>query len=149
MIINQRLTQLSCATMTYERKIKGFSLIELLIVVALVGILAVVAIPSYQEYSTRANRSEAQAFLMDAYNLQNQFKLDNRVYASTMGPLYNSNVETMSTKTGNYLISVATAANGFSFTLTATPTADSSQSADGALTLSSEGLQLPADKWVN
>ena len=55
----------------------GFTLIETLIVVAIIGILASMAYPSYQSYMVQANRGAAQQFLMDVASLQHQYFLSN------------------------------------------------------------------------
>ncbi len=83
----------------------GFSLIELLITVAIIGILAGVAYPSYTDYITRSNRSEAQRELMRFANLQEQVFVDTRSYASEMKGLGLSTV-TYETASTNYVIKV-------------------------------------------
>lgn len=59
----------------------GFTLIELMITVAVIGILAAVAYPSYMQYIVRANRSAAQSFMFAVNNKQEQYMLDARSYA--------------------------------------------------------------------
>jgi type IV pilus assembly protein PilE len=55
----------------------GFTLIELLIVVAIIGILASMAYPSYQQYIVKGNRAAAQQFLLEAASVQHQYFLAN------------------------------------------------------------------------
>ena len=61
-------------TMVFKSK-HGFTLIELMIAVAIVGILAAVAYPAYTQYMIRANRAAAQSEMMDIANRQQQFLL--------------------------------------------------------------------------
>jgi type IV pilus assembly protein PilE len=60
----------------------GFSLIELMITVAIVAILAAVAVPAYTDYVTRAKLSEASANLSDLRVKMEQYYLDNRRYST-------------------------------------------------------------------
>ena len=66
---------------------EGFTLIEVMIVVVVVGILMAVAIPSYREYVLRSHRSSAQAFMSTVANRQAQYLLDARSYAASHGAL--------------------------------------------------------------
>lgn len=104
--------------MTFE---SGFSLIELMIVVAVAGILAVIAYPSYNQYLTRANRSAAASFMLTVANKQEQYMLDARQYASALSTL---NLSPPVEVAKNYAISVAAnnAATPPGYTITATPT---------------------------
>lgn len=128
---------------------KGFSLIELMIAVVVVGILAAVAFPSYQNYVVKSNRAAAQAFMVDAASREKQYLLDARSYASVAD---NSGFSALGmTVPGDvskhYTIAIsAPAATPPSFTITATPTS-SQQTADGELTLTSDGAKGPSGKW--
>jgi len=66
---------------------QGFSLIELMIVVAVVGILSLVAYPSYQNYMARAHRADAQQFMMKMDSRQKQLLIEQRAYASAPNAL--------------------------------------------------------------
>ncbi|MBL8424126.1 MAG: prepilin-type N-terminal cleavage/methylation domain-containing protein [Candidatus Accumulibacter phosphatis] len=68
-----------------SEKKSGFTLIEVLIVVAILGILMSIAVPAYSEYIRRAHRAAAQQFLLDVAQRQEQYLLDNRQYATILG----------------------------------------------------------------
>lgn len=65
----------------------GFTLLELVVVMAIAAILAAIAIPNYSEYVMRSHRSEAQSFISDVASRQSQFFLDRRSYAGTVAGL--------------------------------------------------------------
>ncbi|MEJ2138645.1 MAG: type IV pilin protein [Gammaproteobacteria bacterium] len=65
----------------------GFTLVELLIVVVIIGILASVAIPSYQQYVTKAKRSAAQSLMLEIAARQEQYLADNKTYAASLNLL--------------------------------------------------------------
>ena len=66
---------------------KGFTLIELMIVIAIVGILAGIAYPSYMDHVRKGNRAKAQAFLMDAAQRQQSYLIVHRQYAQSLTQL--------------------------------------------------------------
>jgi len=97
----------------------GFTLIELLITVAIIGILAGVAYPSYTDFVTRSNRAEALRELMRLANLQEQLFIDTRSYTADMTEL-GMTADPYITETGNYSIDAVILNAGTTFVLTAT-----------------------------
>lgn len=98
---------------------QGFTLIELMITVAILGIIASVAIPSYFEHVKRTARTEAVTSLLDAANRQEQFFVDNRQYTNDLA---NIGVVTP-TENGFYNITVEVDNAAGTFSFTATPLA--------------------------
>lgn len=68
-------------TNTNARRLAGFTLIEVMVVVAVIGILAAVAYPSYSSYIVSSNRRAAQSFMLEVSNRQQRYLLDARSYA--------------------------------------------------------------------
>jgi type IV pilus assembly protein PilE len=105
--------------MTLIKNKKGFTLIELMITVAIIGILAAVVYPSYAAFIVRSDRSEAQRELMRLANLQEQLFVDRRRYSATMIDLGMS-TNPYITESKKYSIAATIAQNGTTFILTAT-----------------------------
>lgn len=124
---------------------RGFTLVELMTVVAIVGIIAAIAYPSYSNHVIKSNRTAAQAHLMDLAQREQQYLADNRAYASTVSALNMTTPTSVSSKY-SILIEVQDGPPP-SFTITATPLTGSSQAQDGALTIDNAGTKGPSSKW--
>ena len=126
----------------------GITLIELMITVAIVGILATIALPAYQEYVKRGNRSAAESEMMDIANREQQFLLANRVYAD-WATLTASGYALPASVRSKYTPGIAVGAGTPpTFTITFTPTG--AQASDGTLVVTSEGVKTRAGdptKW--
>lgn len=127
-----------------KQKNRGFTLIELMIVVAIIAIIAAIAYPSYQEYVKRTKRVEAQAYLMEVSHRVASFKLANQGYDGlTIEKVGSATFPASGAQTYAISIEEVKDSNGKirSIILLAQPSATSVQKGTGAISLSSSGRQ--------
>ena len=118
---------------------RGFTLMEVIVVVTMLAILAAIAIPNYSEYIRRGHRSAAQAYLLDLASRQVQFYLDRRVFADTVAAL---NLTAPTEIANRYNVAIAVVAGPpATFTITATPTGTLAGDRCGALTIDQTGAR--------
>jgi type IV pilus assembly protein PilE len=140
----------------------AFTLIELMIVLAIVGILAGIAIPAYQESMAKSRRADAKAALSELSGYMERLYTATGCYnpgatnkvcgngddAAPTLPFdiapksaYNLNLACSSTSPGNYCLAVSNNITATSYTLTATPTNKGTDSKCGTLSLNNTGVK--------
>jgi len=129
---------------------RGFSMIELMIVVAIVALLAAIAYPSYRDQVRRSNRTEGQALLLDAAAKQERFFSENNSYTATVGA-GGLGLSTTS-ENGYYTLAIAAATAGCPiatcFVAQVTPAAGGGQTDDttcAVMSISQTGAKAATD----
>ncbi len=124
---------------------RGFTLIELMIVVVIIAILASIAIPSYGRYAFRARRGDAQELLLRIANAQERFYATNNQYGKLTDLGYASPAPS---EKGYYNVSVALTAAGKvanqGYTATAAPAGVQASDVCGNLSIDNAGVKAPA-----
>jgi len=130
--------------MHMHSKASGFTLIELMIVVAIIAILTGIGYPSYQNHMRQTRRTDAYTALARIADLQERFYLQNRTYSTDIAQLGGAN-----SAEGYYTLSV-TAADNNTYTLQADAVAGGPQASDSACTtmnLNQAGTKTPTECW--
>ncbi|MDP2034218.1 MAG: type IV pilin protein [Polaromonas sp.] len=124
------------------RRSSGFTLIEVMIVVAIIGVLSAIGFPAYTDYIMRGNRSEATAALLEARQFMERYYGANNRYSTAAdgNPALPTRLQTIPAGgPTRYTLSVAATVN--SYTLTATPSGSMATDKCGSLTLTNTGVK--------
>jgi type IV pilus assembly protein PilE len=120
---------------------RGFTLIEMMVVVAVIAILASIAIPSYQNYLFRARRADGREMLQRIASAQERFYTNRYRYTDDLTTAAGLNLGTTNSEAGHYTIGIVVAADGQSYTLTATPQGSQATDACANLTVNNVGAR--------
>ena len=125
-----------------QAKLRGFSLIELMITVAIVALLAAIALPSYSNYVRKAKRMDAKIALLDMASRQERFFSTNNTYTNVAANLGYSALPASVPGSGTttYEISVS-AASTVAYSLLATPKTDQLKDSCGSYSINQLGVQ--------
>jgi len=124
-------------------KNNGFTIIEILIVTAIIGILAAVAIPAYNDHILTAKRTDGRGLLMTVMQAQERYFAENMEYTDDLTDLDYASATGVSSEQGYYSVAASFCGGTGCVLLTATGDATT----DGNITLDSIGNKLPADQW--
>jgi type IV pilus assembly protein PilE len=125
---------------------KGFTLVELLVVIVILAILATVAVPSYNRYTDRSQRQAAQQYMLDVLNRAEEFRLDRRNYPADLAAMAIQATDVPGHVSQHFTITAVgnNAATPPTFTVTAVPV---NTARHQTMTLNQNLVKTPAEQW--
>jgi type IV pilus assembly protein PilE len=133
-----------------QYRMRGMSLIELMVVVAIVALLATIAVPSYRQFLLRSHRAEATSALLNLAAAQEKFYLQNNTYSVDLSTAPPAGLGLPPTTVNGHFTVVIDAANAAGFTATATTAGGQAQDTHCAtFTINQAGARTAtsADCW--
>jgi type IV pilus assembly protein PilE len=124
--------------MLKKQKTLGFTLIELMIVVAIIAILAAIAYPSYQDSVRKTKRADGKAAIVELANFMERFFTENNTYVGAAEPA--------DITSDNYAVTIS-AQSATAYTLQAAPFGPQTADTCGTMTLTSTNVGNPANCW--
>lgn len=119
----------------------GFTLLEVMVAVAIIGILAAIAIPSYTDYILRANRAEGREWLMRVSAAQERFYTNRNTYTDDVVSGAGLSLGTISSEKGHYNVRVVVTNDGQSYELIGLPQGRQTTDKCGELSITNVGVK--------
>lgn len=113
----------------------GFTLIELMIIVVVIGVLAAIAIPAYSDYVERARRADAKSSILAVQLEQEKWRANNTAYTSDLTDLGFSSADNVDSVDGFYTIDIENGASTAGYTVNAVPVGSQANDDCGTFTL--------------
>jgi type IV pilus assembly protein PilE len=129
-------------------KAPGFTLVELMVTLAIIAVIAAIGYPNYISYTVKASRQAAQGELIQLANMQEKIFLNSNAYSPSITLAYNGTAAgglgrtSGMTADNKYTLSISPNVAGQTFTITATPVAGSTQAGDGNITIDQSGVKF-------
>jgi len=136
--------------MTTRRPQRGFTLIELMITVVIIGILAAIAIPSYTRYVTQSRRASAEAYLLQVAQWQEKWRTSNISYGDSTVFISANGAPALPAELTSYYNAVSLGTptgTAYTLSLSAKGTQATNDSACSPLTLDQNGTKGPSGCW--